>query len=101
MSEEIKSSEQSNSGQTAIVNQQKPNSIGTAGFVFAAIALFHARGAAVLGWIVWTLGLILSFVGVFRTPKGMAIAGLVISLSGIIILITALLGAATLFSTFF
>ena len=46
------------------------------------------------------LGLILSFVGVFKTPKGMAIAGLVISLIAIILLLTvfrALLGGAAAF----
>jgi hypothetical protein len=101
MSEEIKSSEQSNSGQTIIVNQQekKSNGVGTAGFVLALIALFLGW-VPVLGWIIWVLGLILSFVGVFKTPKGMAIAGLVISLIGIILLLTvfgALLGGAAAF----
>ena len=98
MSEEIESNEQSNSGQTIIINQQekKSNGVGTAGFVLALIALFLGW-VPVLGWIVWVLGLILSFVGVFKKPKGMAIAGLVISLIGIILLLTvfgALLGAA-------
>ncbi len=99
MSEEMKSSEQSHSGQTIIVNQQerKSNGIGTAGFVLALVALFLGW-VPILGWIIWVLGLILSFVGVFKTPKGMAIAGLVISLIGIILLLTvfgALLGAAS------
>jgi hypothetical protein len=98
MSEEIKSNEQSNSGQTIIINQQekKSNGVGTAGFVLALIALFLGW-VPVLGWVVWVLGLILSFVGVFKKPKGMAIAGLVISLIGIILLLTVfgvLLGAA-------
>jgi len=98
MSEEIESNEQSNSGQTIIINQQekKSNGVGTAGFVLALIALFLGW-IPVLGWILWILGLILSFVGVFKKPKGMAIAGLVISLIGIILLLTvfgALLGAA-------
>ncbi len=98
MSEEIKTNEQSNSGQTIIVNQQEKqsNGVGTAGFVLALIALFLGW-VPILGWVVWVLGLILSFVGVFKKPKGMAIAGLVISLIGIILLLTvfgALLGAA-------
>jgi len=44
--------------------------------------------------------LILSFVGVFKQPKGLAIAGLVISLIGIILLLTvfgAILGGAAAF----
>ncbi|MGQ1892031.1 hypothetical protein ACT29H_16460 [Thermophagus sp. OGC60D27] len=101
MAEEIKTNEQSNAGQTIIINQQekKSNGVGTAGFVLALIALFLGW-VPVLGWIVWVLGLILSFVGVFKKPKGMAIAGLVISLIGIILLLTvfgALLGTAAAF----
>ena len=54
--------------------------------VLALIALFLGW-VPVLGWILWLLGLILSFIGVFKKPKGLAIAGLVISLIGIIVLI--------------
>jgi len=80
--------QQDQTGQTVIVNQveKKSNGIGTAGFVLALIALFLGW-IPVLGWLVWLLGLIFSFIGVFRTPKGLAIAGLVISLIGVIILI--------------
>ncbi len=92
---------QSQSGQTIIINQtdRKSNGIGTAGLVLAIIALFLGW-VPVLGWVLWLLGLIFSFVGVFKTPKGLAIAGLVISLIGIILLITvfgALLGGAAAF----
>lgn len=89
MSEELQTNEQNSSGQTIIINQQekKSNSVGTAGFVLALIALFLGW-VPVLGWIIWVLGLILSFIGVFKKPKGMAIAGLVISLIGIILLLT-------------
>jgi len=85
-------------GQTVIINQteKKSNGIGTAGFVLALIAIFLGW-VPVLGWILWLLGLIFSFVGVFKTPKGLSIAGLVISLIGIILLITvfgAILGGA-------
>ena len=81
-----------------IINQteKKSNGIGTAGFVLALIAIFLGW-VPVLGWILWLLGLIFSFVGVFKTPKGLSIAGLVISLIGIILLITvfgAILGGA-------
>lgn len=66
--------------------------MGTAGFVLALIALFLGW-IPVLGWIVWLLGLIFSIVGIFKTPKGLAIAGLVISLIGIILLLVVF-GAA-------
>lgn len=79
---------QNPSGQTMIVNQveSQTNGLGTAGFVLALIALFLGW-IPFVGWIIWLLGLIFSFVGVFKTPKGLAIAGLVISLIGIILLI--------------
>jgi len=88
-------------GQTVIINQteKKSNGVGTAGFVIALIAVFLGW-VPVLGWIIWLLGLILSFVGVFKQPKGLAIAGLVISLIGIILLLTvfgAILGGAAAF----
>ena len=88
-------------GQTVIINQteKKSNGVGTAGFVLALIAVFLGW-IPVLGWIIWLLGLILSFVGVFKQPKGLAIAGLVISLIGIILLLTvfgAILGGAAAF----
>jgi hypothetical protein len=91
---------QNHSGQTIIVNQteKKTNGIGTAGFVLALIAIFLGW-IPVLGWIIWLLGLIFSFVGVFKEPKGLSIAGLVISLIGIILLIVvfgAILGSAAL-----
>ena len=74
-----------------IINQTESNGIGTAGFVLALIAIFLGW-VPVLGWIIWLLGLIFSAVGLTRQPKGLAIAGLVISLVGIVLLI-AVFGA--------
>ena len=72
---------------TVIINQtEKSNGIGTAGFVLALIAIFLGW-VPILGWIIWLLGLIFSAVGLTRQPKGLAIAGLVISLVGIVMLI--------------
>ena len=95
--EVIKSSEKSNLGPTIIVNQQerKSNGLGTAGFILAVIALFIGW-LPFGGWIVWALGLIFSFIGVFKTPRGMAIAGLVISLIVVILLITVFATLAAL-----
>ena len=88
MSEEIKNKEQDNSGQTIIINQveKKSNGVGVAGFILALIGLFFGW-IPVIGWIIWILGLILSFIGVFKSPRGMAIAGLIISLIGFIMLL--------------
>ena len=83
--------------QTIIIKQDKveSNGIGTAGFVLSLVSIFLGW-IPILGWIIWILGLILSFVGIFRRPKGLAIAGLVISLIGLIflILVFGMIGAA-------
>lgn len=78
---------------TIIVNQPVPksNGMGTAGFVLALLALFLGW-VPVVGWILWVLGLIFSCVGVSRTPKGLAIAGLIISLLGVILLLFVFAG---------
>lgn len=75
-------------GQTIIINQteKKSNGIGTAGFVLSLIAIFFGW-IPFLGWILWLLGLIFSFIGLFKKPKGLAIAGLVISTIGFFLLI--------------
>lgn len=76
------------STQTIIIKQdeKRTNGIGTAGFIVSIIAIFIGW-IPILGWLIWLLGLIFSFVGIFKRPRGMAIAGLVISLIGIIFLL--------------
>lgn len=88
--------EQNNVGQQQVTPSQtfnisqtetrRSNGMGVAGFVLALIALFLCW-VPFLGWILWVLGLIFSFVGVFREPRGFAIAGLSISALGLILLI--------------
>lgn len=97
----MKQEYQNPQGQTVIINQteKKSNGVGTAGFVLALIAVFLGW-VPVIGWIIWLLGLILSFAGVFKKPNGLAIAGLIISLLGIILLLTlfgAILSSAAAF----
>ncbi len=84
-------------GQTIIVKQKEKesNGAGTAGFVLAIISLFLGW-IPFIGWLLWLLGLVLSFVGIFKKPKGLAIAGLVISLLGLILLIFLFAGLAIL-----
>lgn len=72
--------------QTIVVNQPSSNGLGTAGFVFSLITLFLGW-IPVLGWILWFLGAIFSLIGVFKAPRGLAIAGLIISFIGLIVLI--------------
>ncbi|HNW88611.1 MAG TPA: hypothetical protein PKN48_03055 [Bacteroidales bacterium] len=86
--------ERSQPGQTVIVNQvvKKSNGLGTAGFVLALIAVCLSWIPIVqfFGAILWFLGLLFSFIAVFRAPRGLAIAGLIISLIDIIILIVVM-----------
>ena len=97
MSEVVQAAGANTPGQTIIINQQEKssNGVGIAGFVLSIIALITGW-IPVFGWIIWVLGLILSFVGVFKNPKGLAIAGLVVSLIGLLFLVIvfASIGAA-------
>ena len=95
--EEVKNQEQGK--QTIIINQQSPrsNGIGVAGFVPALIALFLGW-VPVWGWLLWLLGLIFSFCGIFKTPRGLAVAGLIISLVDLIFLILLSLGILVVLS---
>ena len=97
MSEKIQKINEEKSGQTIIINQQeaKSNGAGVAGFILALIGLFFGW-IPFFGWILWLLGLIFSIIGVFKKPKGFAIAGLVISLIGVLFLLVL---AAAFFST--
>ncbi|MCC8176265.1 MAG: hypothetical protein LIO91_07530 [Bacteroidales bacterium] len=81
-------------GAPVIVNnivEKKSNSLGTAGFVLAILALVFCW-VPVLDWILWFLGALFSVIGLFKSPRGLAIAGTVISFIGVIIMI-ALVGA--------
>lgn len=65
---------------TVVVNQQggRSNGLGTAGFVLAILGAIFCW-VPILNFILLILGLIFSFVGIFKVPRGLAIAGLVIS----------------------
>ncbi len=78
-----------------VVVQKSGNGLGTAGFVLALLGLIFCW-VPILDWILWLLGVIFSFIGVFKPKKGLAIAGLVISFIFVIIVL-AVLGAAMSF----
>ncbi len=84
-----------NQGHTIIVKQSESNGAGTAGFVLALISLFFGW-IPFIGWIIWFLGLVLSFIGIFKRPRGLAIAGLIISILDLIILLVFFAGLAIL-----
>ena len=66
------------------------NGLGTAGFVLALINFIFSfiPFLSILFFILWPLGLIFSIIGIFSKPRGLAIAGLVLSLLGIILIFT-------------
>ena len=76
-----------NSSTTVIVQGSKSNGLGTAGFILALLA-FLVSWVPVVDIIVWALGLLFSFIGMFKAPRGLAIAGFILSIIGIIVLIT-------------
>lgn len=87
---------------TVIIRQEvvnRTNGIGTAGFVLSLIAILIGW-IPIVGWIfggiIWLFGLIFSFIGVFKAPRGLAIAGLVISLIDILLLLFVFAGLAGL-----
>ena len=78
------------------VEQRQSNGVGTAGFVLSLISLIFSWLPGV-NFLVWFIGFILSFIGIFRKPKGLAITGLLISCIDLIILIFVAGTALTLF----
>ena len=69
--------------------EKKSNGIGVAGFVLALLGLIFTW-VPILCWFLWFLGLLFSFIGVFKKPRGLSIAGLVISIINFILLVMAL-----------
>lgn len=60
--------------------------MGTAGFVLSLIGLLFSWFPPVSA-LPWFLGLLFSFIGVFKRPKPLAIIGLVFSVITVVILI--------------
>jgi hypothetical protein len=67
------------------------NGFGRAGLTLSIIALCLGW-VPFIGWILWLLGFIFSFIGIFKSPRGTAIAGMIISLVGVmtILIVTGL-----------
>ena len=74
----------------AVVAQPQPvsgkNGISTAGLVLSIIGLALCW-VPFVNLVLWFLGFLFSFIGVFKRPKGKAIAGLIISAISIVVII--------------
>ncbi len=79
------------------VPTKQSNGIGTTGLVFSILGVFLGW-IPVLGWIVWFLGVLFSFIGLFKSPRGTAIAGFIISFIWLIVLIFVIGSIASLSS---
>lgn len=77
--------------------QPNSNGVGTAGFVLALInaIVFWIPVADLLCFILWPLAGLLSFIGLFKKPHGLAIVGLILSILPIFFLMA---GAGALLS---
>ena len=69
----------------------RSNGIGTAGFVLALISAIFCWVPGV-NWIIWFLGALFSFFGLFKRPRGIAVAGFILSIIDVIIIV-AVIGA--------
>ena len=96
MSQNLFSGRSSMASVNVTVEQRQSNGVGTAGFVLSLISLIFCWLPGINS-IVWFIGFILSFVGMFRKPKGLAITGLLISCIDLIILIFVAGGVLALF----
>ena len=84
--------------QQVILNQSgQSNGLGTAGFILSLISLIFSWIPGI-GWVVWFLGALFSFIGLFKSPRGMAIAGFIISFIDFIILMSVVGAITSIFS---
>ena len=67
-------------------NQDGKNGMAIAGFILSLVAVFSST-LPVARWIVWVLGFIFSIIGLTKKPRGFAVAGLIISLFGLMLIL--------------
>ena len=84
-----------NHGQS-IFSQQQENVLGIIGFVLSLLPLTYGGGI-----LLWSIALILSFIALFKRPRGFAIAGFVISLVCLAFYLLALFGIALFWLSLF
>lgn len=79
--------------------ERQSNGIGTAGFIFAILSLL-VSWAPVVGWIIWFLGFLFSLIGLFKSPRGLAITGFLISIIDLVVLVVIIGSLAGLLGLF-
>lgn len=79
----------SNSTTTVVVEGNRSNGLGTAGFIIALLGLVFCW-VPFVDFILWFLGFLFSFIGMFKSPRGLAIAGFILSFVVIIAIISVM-----------
>lgn len=83
--------------QTIFAQPQQPtsgsNGLGIAGFILSLLGLLTSCCTCFVPWLglLSLVGLILSFIAVFRKPRGLAIAGIIMGAIGLIVVLIAVL----------
>lgn len=96
MNNEYQKYEDQNNNQTVININSVPqkNTIGLIGFILSIVNII-ASFLPYIGFVIWLLGAIFSIIGLFRAPRGFAIAGTIISFIWLIIFIIIILVLGT------
>lgn len=91
---------QSQPNQQIIITQAEPksNGCGIAGFVFALLSLILCW-IPVVNIILGIFGFLFSFIGIFKSPRGLALTGLILSLLTFIICISVVGGIIAFLAT--
>ncbi|MCC9041969.1 DUF4190 domain-containing protein [Myroides sp. M-43] len=87
-------------GYNTPIARQETNNLGTTGFILSLITII-LFWIPIVGWILWLLGAILSIIGLFKKPKGLAIAGTIISGFMLIVIIYILSNIDTFLDSLF
>lgn len=77
-----------NNAQRPIIVRERPqtNGMGIAGFIMSLITLFFGW-IPVFGWVLAGLSFLFSLIGAFKKPRGLAIAGLILSIVGVVFIV--------------
>lgn len=88
--------------QQIVVNQieHKTNGLGTAGFIVSLVCSVFCWVPGV-NFVLWFLGLLFSFIGLFKKPRGLAIAGFIIAIIDIVIIVALVGGTVSLLNKAF
>lgn len=74
----------------SLPQQRHSNGLGTTGFVLAIITMFIGW-IPYIGWLIWLLAVVFSAIGMGSRPRGLAIAGLIISVAIPILVVLAVI----------